>query len=207
MPTPTPLSVSFGISPRSSIPTTRNQGILTGSASLSRLTGHSPTLRTAPVYDVKYQDYWNRKWKLASEASNGTAFGDDWENRESLLSILYIQRRHNMKNPGLGDHELARLLCKPLELVEFHVWYLKAKGWVERLDTGQLAISALGVDQVEQGRLRLRKDRLLTAGGTLRGRGRTRRPVSAQRICLSFQETLISINNMQCFSLVWLKQL
>jgi hypothetical protein len=116
-------------------------------------------------YDVKYQDYWNRKWKLASEASNGTTFGDDRENRESLLSILYVQRRRNMKKPGLGDYEMARLLCKPLELVEFHVWYLKAKGWVERLDTGQLAISALGVDQVEQGRLRLRNDRLLTAGG------------------------------------------
>jgi hypothetical protein len=116
-------------------------------------------------YDVKYQDYWNRKWKLASEASNGTTFGDDRENRESLLSILYVQRRRNMKKPGLGDSEMARLLCKPLELVEFHVWYLKAKGWVERLDTGQLAISALGVDQVEQGRLRLRTDNMLTAGG------------------------------------------
>jgi hypothetical protein len=116
-------------------------------------------------YDVKHQDYWNRKWKLASDASNGTTFGDDRESRESLLSILYVQRRRNMKKPGLGDHEMARLLSKPLELVEFHLWYLKAKGWVERLDTGQLAISALGVDEVEQGRLRLRNEHMLTAGG------------------------------------------
>ena len=116
-------------------------------------------------YDVKYHDYWNRKWKLASEAGNGTAFGDDRENRESLLSILYVQRRRNMKTPGLGGQELARLLGQPFELVEFHLWYLKAKGWVERLDTGQLAITALGVDQVEQGRLPLRKDHMLTAGG------------------------------------------
>lgn len=118
------------------------------------------------AYDVKYQDYWNRKWKLASDAGNGTAFGEEWETRESLLSILYFQRRNDMKNPGLGNLELARLLCKPLELMEFHMWYLKAKGWVERLeDGGQLAITALGVDHVEQGRLRLRKDRLLTPGG------------------------------------------
>ena len=116
-------------------------------------------------YDVKYQDYWNRKWKLASEASNGTAFGDDRENRESILSMLYIQRRRDMKKPGLGDYEVARLLCIPLELVEFHMWYLKAKDWVERLDTGYLAITALGVDQVEQGRLRLRNDHMITAGG------------------------------------------
>jgi hypothetical protein len=36
---------------------------------------------------------------------------------------------------------------------------------VERLDSGQLAISVLGVDEVEQRRLRLRNDRLLTDGG------------------------------------------
>jgi len=120
---------------------------------------------TRAGYDVKYQDYWNNKWKLASEASDGTAFGDDREVRESLLSILYVQRRRNMKSPGLGDYEMARLLCKPHEMVEFHMWYLKAKGWVERLDTGHMAISALGVDQIEQSRLRLGKDRLITADG------------------------------------------
>jgi hypothetical protein len=36
---------------------------------------------------------------------------------------------------------------------------------VERLDSGQLAISALGVDEVEKRRLRLRDDHLLTANG------------------------------------------
>jgi hypothetical protein len=115
-------------------------------------------------YDAKYQEYWDRKWKLASDASNGTGFGDDQEIRESVLSMLYVQRRRTMEKPGLGEVDLARLLRKPLELVEFHLWYLKAKGWVERLDTGQLAISALGVDQVEQGRFRLRTDNMLTAG-------------------------------------------
>ena len=118
---------------------------------------------TRAGYDVKYQDYWNGKWRLASEASDGTAFGNDRETRESLLSLFYVQRRRNMKSPGLGEYEVAHLLRMPLELVEFHMWYLKAKGWVERLETGQLAISALGVDEVEQGRLLLRHDRLLTA--------------------------------------------
>ena len=113
-------------------------------------------------YDVTYQDYWNRKWKLASEASDGSAFGDDQILREHLLSLLYVQRRRNIRNPGMGEHEIQRLLGIPPELVEFHLWYLKAKGWVERLETGQMAISALGVDQVEQNRLRLKPDRLLT---------------------------------------------
>ena len=118
---------------------------------------------TRAGYDVTYQDYWNRKWKLASEAGNGTAFRDDRETRESLLSLLYVQRRRDTRHPGLSDYDMARLLGKPFELVEFHVWYLKAKGWVERLDTGQLAISAIGVDQVEKRKLRLRNDNLLAA--------------------------------------------
>ena len=116
---------------------------------------------TRAGYDVKYQDYWNRKWRLASEAGGGTAFDDDQVTRESLLSLLYVQRRRDMNNPGLGEHEVARLLRTPLELVEFHVWYLRSKGWVERIANGQLAISALGVDQVEQSRLRLSPDRLI----------------------------------------------
>lgn len=116
-------------------------------------------------YDVKYQDYWNQRWKVASEAGKGSAFGNDQENRETILSMLYVQRRRDMKKPGMGDYEAARLLGIPLELVEFHMWYLRAKGWVERLDTGYLAITALGVDQVEQGQFRPRGDHMLKAGG------------------------------------------
>lgn len=118
-----------------------------------------PEARAA--FDVKHTDHWNQKWQLASEAANRTAFGDDRETRDSLLSLLYVQRRRSMKHPGMGELELAMLLRVPHELVEFHLWYLKAKGWVERLDTGMLAITARGVDQVEQGRLRLGPDRLL----------------------------------------------
>ena len=130
----------------------------------------NPEIRAA--YDVKYQDYWNSKWKLVSEAGNGTAITDDRETREGLLSLLYVQRRRDPRHPGLSDYDMARLVGKPFELVEFHVWYLKAKGWVERLDTGQLAISAQGVDQVEQGQLRLRNDHLLEAPESKEGRSK-----------------------------------
>ena len=120
-------------------------------------------------YDAKYQDYWNRKWRIAAEASSSSAFSDDQVTRERLLSLLYVQRRRYMNNPGIGGHEMARLLCTPPELVEFHLWYLKAKGWVERLETGLLAITAAGVDQVEQGQLLLNPNRLIE----------TRNPASA----------------------------
>jgi hypothetical protein len=112
-------------------------------------------------FDAKYQDYWNSKWKLASEASDMSSFDNDQLTRERILSLLYVQRRRNMRNPGLGELAIARLLLTPPELLEFHLWYLKAQSWVERLDSGLLAITAQGVDQVEQSRLILMPDHLI----------------------------------------------
>jgi hypothetical protein len=34
------------------------------------------------------------------------------------------------------------------EHLEFHLWYLKEKGWIRTLDNGQLAITVEGVDRV-----------------------------------------------------------
>ena len=117
---------------------------------------------TRAGYDVKYRDYWNRKWRLASVASDMSELGDDKVSRERILSLLYVQRRRSMKSPGLGEVEISRLLNTPLELVDFHLWYIRTKGWVERLDTGHLAITALGVDQAEQSQ-QLRPEYLIEA--------------------------------------------
>jgi hypothetical protein len=122
-------------------------------------------VETRAAFDAKYQDYWNRKWKLASEASQGTAFAEDAETRHKILSLLYVQRRRDMRAPGLGEYELSRLLRTPIELVDFHLWYLREKGLVARVDTGQIAISALGVEEIERTQLRLDSDRLLAARG------------------------------------------
>ncbi len=120
---------------------------------------------TRAQYDAQYQEYWNRKWKLASEASQGTAFEDDRETRQKLLSLLYVQRRRDLRAPGLGEYEMSRLLRTPVELVEFHLWYLREKGLVQRLETGQLAISAQGVDEIEREQLLLDRTRLLASRG------------------------------------------
>jgi hypothetical protein len=44
----------------------------------------------------------------------------------------------------------------------FHTWYLKEKGWIKPTDTGGYAITASGVDVVEENELTLGKDRLIT---------------------------------------------
>ncbi len=120
----------------------------------------NPEKRAA--YDLQYQEYWDQKWQLVRQAGVGSN-SDKTEIRERLLSLLYVQRRTNTRHPGLGDYEISRLLRLPLEFIEFELWYLREKGWVERLETGQLAISVDGVDQVERTSLRLSDDRLLEA--------------------------------------------
>jgi hypothetical protein len=120
---------------------------------------------TRAGYDAKYQEYWNRKWKLASDATQGTAFAEDAETRHKILSLLYVQRRRDMRAPGLGEYELSRLLRTPIELVDFHLWYLREKGSVMRVETGQIAISAHGVEEIERTHLRFDSDRLLATRG------------------------------------------
>jgi predicted transcriptional regulator len=91
-----------------------------------------------------------------TEAADGQGFRDDAAIRERLLSLLYVQRRQNMRQPGIGEMELARLIGIPHEHLEFHLWYLKESGWIQRLDTGLHAITAQGVDEVERRRTQRR---------------------------------------------------
>jgi curved DNA-binding protein CbpA len=119
--------------------------------------------KTRAAYDLLYQDYWERKWRIVRQAGDEKTYYDSRDFRERLLSLLYVQRRTNQNHPGLGDMEIARLMHTPQEFIEFELWYLREKGWVERLETGQLAISVEGVDEVERTRLRLSEDRLLEA--------------------------------------------
>jgi curved DNA-binding protein CbpA len=114
-------------------------------------------------YDLRYQRFWENKWNLAAEASDGRSIVDDSEVRAGLLSLYYVQRRSKMNDPGLGEMEVARLMRIPVHLIEFHIWYLKEKGWIQRLENGQFALTARGVDEVEKSRLRLNSDRLLAA--------------------------------------------
>ncbi|MEW6440377.1 MAG: J domain-containing protein [bacterium] len=120
-----------------------------------------PQARAA--YDIRHQQHWNSKWKLAAEAANARGFEDDAAVRRRLLSLLYVQRKRDVRSPGIGEGELSRLLGCPAEIMEFHVWYMREKGWILRTENGLFAISAEGVDRVEQDRVRLRPDRLIEA--------------------------------------------
>lgn len=117
------------------------------------------------AYDVRYHQHQAAQRDLAREARGTDGYEHDRFLRSRLLSLLYVQRRRDPKRPGLGDLDLCRQLDCPFEHVSFHLWYLRQKRWVEITETGLLAITADGVDQVEQDRLNVRMDHLLTERG------------------------------------------
>ena len=61
--------------------------------------------------------------------------------------MLYFKRRRNVREPGIGSAELEHLSGCPYEHLEFHLWYLKAKGWIATGEDGLLAITIDGVDR------------------------------------------------------------
>jgi curved DNA-binding protein CbpA len=113
-------------------------------------------------YDVKHKNNSGLRWKLVEEAGDNTSVERDIENQNKLLSILYIRRRHNISDPGLGNHTLERLLSCPAEHLEFHIWYLKEKGWIRATDNGMFTITVEGVDRVNSEQHRKIVNKLLT---------------------------------------------
>jgi curved DNA-binding protein CbpA len=121
----------------------------------------NPEKRAA--YDVKYDKKRAHRWQIFEEASASEGAEADRRMQQGVISLLYIARRRDTDDPGMGIFELERLLGCPEKHLEFHMWYLKEKGWIQRTDTGGFAITASGVDAVTEKDLLLRKDRLLTA--------------------------------------------
>jgi curved DNA-binding protein CbpA len=100
-------------------------------------------------YDVEHRDQWRSQWKLVQEASDRKGIERDADIQERLLSILYVQRRRNINSPGIGNIDLEHLSGCPREHIEFHLWYLKEKGWIGILENGMLAITVSGVDRAQ----------------------------------------------------------
>jgi hypothetical protein len=99
-------------------------------------------------FDVKYDQNKNIQWQIFGQ---GTALGSKEDDRRivnGVLSLLYVARRRNPESGGLGELQLEGMLGVPREHLEFPLWVLKKRGWIEVLDTGQVAITVDGIDRV-----------------------------------------------------------
>ena len=97
-------------------------------------------------YDLLYESVRVQQ----AEIIEGTGeLSNDSADRHKILSLLYSQRRRDMKEPGLAASTIERMIGMPTEVLEFHLWYFRQKGWLEREESGQLSISSAGVDEIE----------------------------------------------------------
>lgn len=72
----------------------------------------------------------------------------DAEMHEKILRVLYRRRRENAQDAGVAPFTLQEELGCSDAVFDFHVWYLKSKGFIAGTEQGTLAITIEGVDQV-----------------------------------------------------------
>jgi curved DNA-binding protein len=114
-------------------------------------------------YDVKYEAGNSHQWNIFSDASPSEGAEEDRKIYQAILSMLYTARRRDAGNAGVGIFQMEKLLGVPEKYLEFHIWYLREKGWIQRVENGGFAITVSGVDAVIENDLPLKKDRLLAA--------------------------------------------
>jgi curved DNA-binding protein CbpA len=132
-------------------------------------------------YDIAHKNHSGLRWKLAEEAGDGKGIERDADIQNKLLSILYVKRRRNISDPGLGAVTLERLLGCPAEHLEFHLWYLKEKGWIRATESGMFAITVEGVDRANSEQHRRITSQLLTDQRQSASMGGQERPSAERR--------------------------
>ena len=113
------------------------------------------------AYDVKYDENRQITWKIFKQEKAGDHRAEDRRLFHGILSLLYIARRRDPQNGGLGGVSMEKMLGCPQEHLDFPIWYLKQRGLIERLESGYFAITADGVDKLGQDDLMLPSNRLL----------------------------------------------
>jgi len=118
-------------------------------------------------YDVVHQRQRQDRWRIVSTgAETENNFAAEQLLRVTLLEVLYTRRRLEPREPGIFITEVEKLIGRPREHLEFTVWFLIQKKYVQRSDNSLLLITAEGAEYLEQNyqdnlpnrRLRARND-------------------------------------------------
>jgi curved DNA-binding protein CbpA len=92
-----------------------------------------------------------QRWRLVSHSARpDNDFEAEQIIRQTVLEVLYSRRRSEPYAPSLSQFEVEEMTGTPREHLEFTIWYLLQKKLVTRADSMDLAITADGVEYVEQ---------------------------------------------------------
>jgi curved DNA-binding protein CbpA len=107
-----------------------------------------PASRAA--YDLTYRAKREEPLNIFNLKEFAVGIDGESNRRMGILCLLYTRRRSNDEKPGMSLLEFESLMSFPREHLMFTVWYLQAKGLIERGEDSDYAITADGVDHVEQ---------------------------------------------------------
>jgi curved DNA-binding protein CbpA len=102
-------------------------------------------------YDIAHQQQRQDRWRLvASGAQAENDFEMEQIVRLTLLEALYSKRRLEPTSPGIPFRDFETLTGRPREHLEFTVWFLLQKRFVEYDDKSRLHLTVEGAEYVEQ---------------------------------------------------------
>lgn len=111
-----------------------------------------PTARAA--YDATLEHERQEQKGLADHARQT---GADAEVRHELLQLFYNRRRQAVGGPGIGAMTIEKEMDLSSEMLNFHLWFFREKGWIKREEDGGLSITADGVERIEAAGIRASK--------------------------------------------------
>jgi curved DNA-binding protein CbpA len=101
-------------------------------------------------YDVKRPNRHEERSRLISEAIRAANEVEAEQLlRLTVLELLYARRRTDNRTPGIFYGDLEGLVGRPREHIDFAIWYLVQKKYVDRTDGSQIMITADGMDYLE----------------------------------------------------------
>jgi curved DNA-binding protein CbpA len=102
-------------------------------------------------YDIIHHQRAQDRWRLVSTGSHAE---NDFELEQivrlTVLEALYTRRRMDPSSAAIFTGDLAELIGRPREHMEFTIWYLYQKKYVTRDDNARVQITADGVEFLEQ---------------------------------------------------------
>lgn len=103
-------------------------------------------------YDRRYTRSFNRTaYDVPTDgdlAIDDQTAQSDAETHLKILLYLYKRRREHAGDAGVIGWYVQDMLGCSEDAFQFHIWYLKAKGFVEVTEQGTIAVTVDGVDHV-----------------------------------------------------------
>lgn len=100
-------------------------------------------------YDARFSAARGRQWQIFHTPEGARGLPSEKPKRFAILHALYLKRARDPDAPTLGVFELEDLLAVPREHLEFALWFLKERGYVQRGDNNRYQITVAGVEHAE----------------------------------------------------------